>query len=490
MKHDKKYVHTATSLLIATFFLLTAAVLITPSLLHAASAVPVTGQTITYRDGDDGNLRQGIPWPSPRFEDNGDGTVLDTLTGLLWLKNGDCFHSQNWTTALNNGAGLASGTCGLADGSLPGDWHLPNIRELDSLVHSGVFGPAVPDSIGSGQASTGNPFFLLQSAQYWSSTTNPQLTAQAFTINFLRGDRLVTPKSASLSALYVRNDATATPSAQPFSTGQTICYSGGGGIITCSGTGQDGELQNGRTWPSPRYTDMGDGTVYDSLTQLTWLKNGNCLGHMSWQTAIAQALSLADGSCGLSDASLPGDWRLPNRNELSSLIDFGNHSPALSDASGNGTWNLGDPFLNLQPSDGYWTSTTAADATGTAWFVSLSQGALANDSKQNIAYFWPVRGEKLEKLNVEIVGSSTASVASSPGGISCPGICSADFARDSLVTLTVNVPDDAVFSGWSVNSCGTNSSCVVTMFTSKTVIARFSRGTPTVAPWLILLRDE
>ena len=48
-----------------------------------------------------------------------------------------------------------------------------------------------------------------------------------------------------------------------------------------------------------------------------------------WQEALDAANTLASGSCGLSDGSMAGDWRLPNVNELRSLIDWGNFSPAL-----------------------------------------------------------------------------------------------------------------------------------------------------------------
>jgi len=50
-----------------------------------------TGQTTSYATGDDGDLQRGIPWPNPRFTDNEDGTVTDNLTGLIWLKDANCF---------------------------------------------------------------------------------------------------------------------------------------------------------------------------------------------------------------------------------------------------------------------------------------------------------------------------------------------------------------------------------------------------------------
>jgi len=51
-------------------------------------------------------------------------------------------------------------------------------------------------------------------------------------------------------------------------TGQTICYDTSGNVISCAGTGQDGEIQAGVAWPEPRFADNGDGTITDNLTGL------------------------------------------------------------------------------------------------------------------------------------------------------------------------------------------------------------------------------
>lgn len=67
----------------------------------------------------------------PRYVDNEDGTVTDVATGLVWLKNANCFGELDYTTgALPAVAALSHGTCGLTDGSKPGDWRLPTYDEF------------------------------------------------------------------------------------------------------------------------------------------------------------------------------------------------------------------------------------------------------------------------------------------------------------------------------------------------------------------------
>lgn len=137
------------------------------------AGVPKTGQTTSDATGDDGDLEMGVEWPSPRFTDNGDGTVTDNLTGLVWLENANCFGTRNWTGALSDANGLATGSCGLTDGSSAGDWRLPNVREMQSLIDYGVDFPALPD---------GHPFTGVQSDRYWSSTTNAYYTSYAWSV--------------------------------------------------------------------------------------------------------------------------------------------------------------------------------------------------------------------------------------------------------------------------------------------------------------------
>ncbi|MBZ4193591.1 MAG: DUF1566 domain-containing protein [Candidatus Contendobacter sp.] len=139
------------------------------------------------------------------------------------------------------------------------------------------------------------------------------------------------------------------------------------------------------TSAATRFTDNSNGTVTDSITGLIWLKNAHCatVSPKTWAAALTAVAALASPSCGLSDGSTAGQWRLPSRNELQSLIDYTTRSdPALP---------TGHPFTGVQ-SNYYWSSTTYAPSTGIAWGVYLNVGNVHADFKTLTNSVWPVRG--------------------------------------------------------------------------------------------------
>ncbi len=155
-------------------------------------------------------------------------------------------------------------------------------------------------------------------------------------------------------------------------TGQTITYA----------TEDDGDHQKGAT-VLPRFTDNDNGTISDNLTGLIWIKNANCLEETkTWKDALYYALILKEGTCGLSDGSRVGDWRIPNIKEFQSLIDFSKKGPALPDHH---------PFVKVQSSS-YWSATTRVNDTTNAWIINIDSGFVNHFDKSFVNNVWPVRG--------------------------------------------------------------------------------------------------
>jgi hypothetical protein len=190
MLHRTRFILPVFTLLISLFTL-------QPS--HAATInLPASGQTKCYDTagteitcagtGQDGDKKMGVTWDeATRFSNNGNGTVTDNLTGLIWLQNANCTDIVGgidkasgyltWANALTWSNSLSSGVCGLTDSSSAGDWRLPNITELESLVDAQRANPSL---------STGHPFVAVQ-AYYWSSTTYAHYTGYAWIVYMVDG---------------------------------------------------------------------------------------------------------------------------------------------------------------------------------------------------------------------------------------------------------------------------------------------------------------
>jgi hypothetical protein len=112
-----------------------------------------------------------------RFVDCGNGTVTDTQTGLIWLKDPGCFAARDYASANNDAASLHSGQCGLSDGSVVGSWRLPTQEEWAGILKASCYAlgnPTLPDSTDSGcfATSPSGPWATgVQAQNYWSSTT-------------------------------------------------------------------------------------------------------------------------------------------------------------------------------------------------------------------------------------------------------------------------------------------------------------------------------
>ena len=110
----------------------------------------------------------------PRFIDNGDGTVTDQHSNLVWLKNANCYGYLTLYEATDIVAALATGSCGLNDGSNAADWRLPTKEEWENFVCPQYQNPVLCNTAGDSQWQEGDPFdnvlFFQWEDAYWSST--------------------------------------------------------------------------------------------------------------------------------------------------------------------------------------------------------------------------------------------------------------------------------------------------------------------------------
>ena len=116
------------------------------------------------------------------------GTVKDMQTGLVWLKNANCFGLITWADANIRAAALASGQCGLNDGSKAGDWRLPTLEEWEAMLMESCYpfpgGPTIPDRTGTACYLTGQQWATnVQSNPYWSSTSNTSTPSDAWAMD-------------------------------------------------------------------------------------------------------------------------------------------------------------------------------------------------------------------------------------------------------------------------------------------------------------------
>jgi len=172
-----------------------------------------TGQTLCYTSagattacagtGQDGEVRAGA---ALSYTDNGNGTITDATTGLMWEKlsdDGSVLHdadnTYNWDAAFTKIAAL--NTAVFAGHN---DWRLPNRAELASLSVANLDHPATPAAFNSASCAPGctiTTCSCTRSNFYWTSTTYNPSTPMAWVVGFATGN---TNSYAKTTPYYVR----------------------------------------------------------------------------------------------------------------------------------------------------------------------------------------------------------------------------------------------------------------------------------------------
>lgn len=320
-------------------FFLISSLSFSQSVTKSIALLPDTGQTVSYTTtfGEDNDYSIN----APSYTNNGNGTITDVVTGLMWQQvDGGEMTIENAMIYCDN----------LVLGGFS-DWRLPTPLEAYSIQNLQNNNPALNTN-----------FFTTSAAEYWWTNT------------FQAGDNT-----------------------------KVWCTNAGGGIgnhpksetISAGGT-KKFHVRAVRNIVNPtiisnHYTDNGDGTITDNVTQLIWQKAPNSVA-LSWEQALSYAENLSLGNY--------SDWRLPNIKELQSLNDESSINPSVNTT-----------FFNAIGVKNYWSSTTLKpnpSNLSSAWYWNTQFGITTYDLKTNSNYVMCVRGTPNVLSNFNIIKNDDA----------------------------------------------------------------------------------
>ncbi|MCA9930077.1 MAG: DUF1566 domain-containing protein [Anaerolineales bacterium] len=313
----------------------------------STSSIPDTGQTTCY---DISGSRISCPTPSesyfgqdgnyegltPSFQNNGDGTITDLNTGLMWQQSPE--RDGNNTINASDKLTYSEAVSAAGSSTLAGydDWRLPTITELYSLIDfsgadvssyngtdtSGLIPFIDTDyfAFGYGDTSAGERIIDAQFASntIYVSTVMGNNAEAMFGVNFADGRIKGYPTNKDFYVLFVRDNT-------------------------------DYDTNN--------LTDNGNGTISDSATELMWQQNDSGSGY-DWANAITY--------CESATTAGYDDWRLPNAKELQSIVDYGRSPDTTNSAAIDPLFNATQITNEAGQVDyaAYWTGTTHANMFG------------------------------------------------------------------------------------------------------------------------------
>ncbi len=278
----------------------------------AAGKLPDTSQITSYTDtfGEDSDYIIN-PKSYTKLDESGNelsdsatqwGMVRDNVTGLIWANKKDdgSLHDKDKNYPWHRVEDRFIAQLNAESFGGCNNWRVPTVKELSSLVDA--------DSPSPGPTIDTNYFQNVQDSEYWSSTPRRNSTMR-WAVNFRNGH-----VSYIWESYYHYVFA-----------------------------GQGSQTEN-------NLVDNGDGTVTDQQSGLMWQQSET--DEMTWEEALqyCEDLELAGYS----------DWRLPNRNELQSIVDYSELFTRPIDTVA---------FPGAIGRDHYWSSTSHATYQNSAWRI-------------------------------------------------------------------------------------------------------------------------
>lgn len=316
---------------------------------------------------------------SARFRINHDGTVSDTRSGLMWLRDTQCLSGLSWSAALTKADKFpvkAKTSCQGYKGDYR-DWLLPNRVELMSLVNFQSDFPAAFRAV----------FANTPSGDYWTSTTAVASPRKAYTINFDTGTLSREAKDNPLGAILVRRISDTPLPPRITSVKAKEANNERDYFLTLAP-----KLYDKISWPpSPRFLSGGDGTSMDRLTGIRWLSDAGCFGRKSWPEAFKTIKKFNNKPSAYKCAGYDGtfsDWQLPTIEDLETLIN-----PAVKDSS---VWLNGQGVKNVQGGGDYWSATETSINIYYAHVITFGpHPRTVKDFPKSMKFFlWPRRASR------------------------------------------------------------------------------------------------
>lgn len=291
----------------------------------ASIPCPEKGETFYGQDGQ-------IIGNQARYQDNGDGTVTDLVTGLMWQE--DPGEKMTYSQAVAGASSLD-----LAGYS---DWRLPSIKELYSLI----------DFSGTD---------VSRCSEEGTCATIPFIDTDYFVFEYgdtASGERTIDSQWAT-STKYVSTtmNGNKTMFGVNFADGRIKGYGTGAGRGGQAKTFFVIYVRGNSSYGDNDFVNNSNGTINDLATGLTWMQSDSGNG-LDWEGALNYCSSL--------DYAGINDWRLPNAKELHSIVDYTRSPDTTNSAAIDPIFNTSSITNEAGQVDfpAYWSSTTHTNSDG------------------------------------------------------------------------------------------------------------------------------